>query len=180
MLQEKEDLRVYEMYRAYIVHEDDVVNQRTTWSITIQFFTIATLGFSYQKRMEIVSNFCINHIQTPFVHDFLTRFDRFMMILAVFGCAVSFISGLSAYAAQRAIKSIRASWKATSSKHTEYQIFPALTGGGDRQAHILGHLWALVLPIFFVVFWIGTISYLWLMHEYGLDYCPAADSIRGG
>ena len=35
---EQRALRYYEIIRAYIVHEDDLVNSRLTWSLTIHGF----------------------------------------------------------------------------------------------------------------------------------------------
>ena len=42
---DNEDLySVYQIYRDYMKHEDDLLNQRTTWLLVIQGFLFATLG----------------------------------------------------------------------------------------------------------------------------------------
>ena len=43
---------VYTAYRSYVVHEDDLVHQRTTWSIAIQTFAVATFGLIYQRQLD--------------------------------------------------------------------------------------------------------------------------------
>jgi hypothetical protein len=48
---------LYVLYRDYIKHEDELINARTSWMINIQSFLIATFGFSYQKKFEMVSLF---------------------------------------------------------------------------------------------------------------------------
>jgi hypothetical protein len=48
---------LYVLYRDYIKHEDELINARISWMINIQSFLIATFGFSYQKKFEVVSLF---------------------------------------------------------------------------------------------------------------------------
>lgn len=48
---------LYVLYRDYIKHEDELINARSGWMINIQSFLIATFGFSYQKRFEIITSF---------------------------------------------------------------------------------------------------------------------------
>jgi hypothetical protein len=59
---------LYVLYRDYIKHEDNLINARISWMISIQSFLIATFGFSYQKKFEIINSF-INKINKIKVTD---------------------------------------------------------------------------------------------------------------
>src|SRR5437763_1604980 len=54
--QERADTRdLYRIFRSYIAHEDDLINQRQTWNLTIQGFLFAAYAFSLQKLVEAES-----------------------------------------------------------------------------------------------------------------------------
>lgn len=36
--------KLYQIYRDYLIHEDDLMNQRSTWHLLIQGFLFATFG----------------------------------------------------------------------------------------------------------------------------------------
>jgi hypothetical protein len=45
--------KVYQIHRAYIEHEDNLTNHRTTWLITIQSVVLATFEFCFQAPPEL-------------------------------------------------------------------------------------------------------------------------------
>src|SRR3954452_6090771 len=49
-------LKVYDLFRRYIEHENHLVNQRLTWLLTIHGFLYATCGLVLQKKVEIDRN----------------------------------------------------------------------------------------------------------------------------
>jgi hypothetical protein len=48
------DEKVYEMFRDYMKNEDNLLNHRLTWLLTIHGFLYATCGFTLQMRVEVV------------------------------------------------------------------------------------------------------------------------------
>ena len=156
---------VYKAYRDYIVHEDDLVNQRTTWSITIQSFVIAIFGLTYQKKMEGIITFYgldDKNIALPIqsMRDLAWQFDLFLLGIAFFGLAVASISGAAVYAAQRAIRFVSTGWASVRSGAELYAQFPSLTGGGNAASTTLGHFFPLALPVFLASFWLSVILYV--------------------
>jgi hypothetical protein len=161
---------VYRAYRDYIVHEDDLVNQRTTWSITIQAFVIAIFGLTYQKKMEsIVSFYGLDDKTTNYTLELLNKlviqFDQFLLIIAIFGLVVASISGAAVYAAQRAIRFVSLKWTSECSGKQVFSQFPSLTGGGNAFSTRLGHVFPLVLPLFLVGFWLFVVLYITVIQK---------------
>lgn len=156
---------LYTAHRDYIVHEDDLVNQRTTWAITIESFVIAIFGLAYQKKMEgLLAFFGLDEDKKSFSVEVMKTFDhvfdQFLIMIAVFGLIVAMISGVAVYAAQRAIKVLGEHWEAECSTTPLCGRFPPLTGGGNKLSTRLGHTFPLILPIFFVAFWLFTIIFI--------------------
>ena len=154
--------QLYTAFRAYLSHEDDLIHQRTTWSITIQSFVIATFGFTFQKQMEIVakqSEPASSSLKAE-LSNVLAQYDHFLVALAVFGLTVAVISGAAVYAAQSAITRLVTLWQGHHDREPCCRRFPLLTGGGSRIAHVLGHSLPLALPLFFVLFWLTTAVYV--------------------
>lgn len=159
---------MYKAYRDYIVHEDDLVNQRTTWSVTIEAFVIGIFGLTYQKKMEgLITFFGLDDKRTGFsinkMKEVVDVFDEFLIIIAVFGIGIALISGVAVYAAQHAIQKLGERWEDQCSKLHLCNEFPPLTGGGNRLATYLGHTFPLVLPGFFIVFWALAIVWVYVM-----------------
>jgi hypothetical protein len=47
------DLKVYETFRKYVKHEDNLVNQRMSWMLMIHGFLYAAYALTVQKKLEI-------------------------------------------------------------------------------------------------------------------------------
>src|SRR5437879_8379854 len=59
--EERADIRdLYRIFRTYVEHEDDLINQRQTWNLTIQGFLFASYAFSLQKLVEAESRAVID------------------------------------------------------------------------------------------------------------------------
>jgi hypothetical protein len=154
---------VYTAYRSYVVHEDDLVHQWTTWSIAIQTFAVATFGLIYQRQLDalVALSGPGSHL-TPELTDLLiNQYRAVLFLVASFGLGVSAISGVAVYAAQRSIKHLEHRWYREHARDASIcHKFPQLTGGGNRIALLLGHCLPLGLPVFFVIFWVITIIYV--------------------
>jgi hypothetical protein len=50
----EQNLRVYEAFRNYARHEDNLINNRVMWLLSIHGFLYATYGLTLQKKLEII------------------------------------------------------------------------------------------------------------------------------
>lgn len=172
---------LFSLYRDYLKHEDNLINQRTTWLITIQSFLIATFGFSYQNRFTglitiysgylekngypTLSSSSIGTIppeilenitrQYPEIGIKISNYNNLLYALSIIGLITSVIAFFSVSAAVNATVAIRKKWYAISSfsRRIIANQLPDISGGGSRHAHLFGKVMSLSLPIFFIVFW---------------------------
>lgn len=168
---------LFEAHRGYIVHEDELVNQRTTWSITIQAFAIAIFGLTFQKKIEVVTAFYGLSdkpiaITAQTAEKLLDQFDQFMVMVSAFGLAVAAISGVAVYAAQRSIQIVEGRWRAECSGNHACRHFPPMTGGGSGASTALGHVFPLLLPVFLILFWSFVVGYVYLVQKDLLGNLP--------
>jgi hypothetical protein len=139
---------IYTIFRQYLIHEDDLVNQRTTWSLTIQAFIIVAFGVAFQNRMSIAHGQRSEH-----------EYAFLIFALAILGLGVSLICLISVRAAQIAIQGLSEKWDQWGKTHLgSSDYYPPLTGGGKYWATRLGHALPIVLQGFFVGFWIAVIG----------------------
>jgi hypothetical protein len=167
---------LYWIYRSYIQHEDDLINNRTTWLITIQSFLLATFGFSYQKWLEVftryVENKTSNHLffsflldkptadterYTLFMNMAFTNYGLFLLALCAIGFAVGGISFYSIKAAALAIEQLTDTWADIEKKIGPDCHFPKIIGGGSKEAAKHGLRFPTFLPRFFMALWAVTV-----------------------
>jgi hypothetical protein len=150
---------LYRIHRDYIQHEDTLVNQRTTWLITIQAFLIATFGFSYQKLFEVAEK--MNGRDTPVAVDQLgpiaSEYKTFLAALAIVGVVTSFAAFFSIIAARRAVGAIAKNWE-TVPRRGGSDYLPGITGGGAGWNVFLGSVIAIGTPLFFASMWLYAIK----------------------
>lgn len=153
----------FKIFRDYEEHEDDLINSRLQWNITIQGFLFATYGFSLQKLAEV---------QATGMGVFALRWLIF--VLPIVGMSISVFSWKSIDAAQTAIRNLGAHWKRIVG--TQNPQLPNLVGGGDPiddkpgeealNAHKRG-FWAqtcfpwIFIVAWFVLFLIYGLSFFW-------------------
>src|SRR5689334_2174427 len=105
--------KIYDIHRAYVEHEDNLINYRTTWLIAIQSFVIATFGFCFQKEYEIITNIILDESaidKVRIVNDKLFDFSMLLLFLAVVGIVTAILTMLSVHAATHAILSVESNW----------------------------------------------------------------------
>lgn len=152
-----EDL--YVIHRRYIEHEDTLVNNRTTWLITVQSFLIATFGFTFEAKYELVSHQILPELGNVAVRT-PEELQTFQTSLAVVGLFTGFVALLSLRAAARAITSVRRSWEKHPLAKPCRDYLPPLMGGGDPGARRAGISFPILLPIFFMLFWAATADFV--------------------
>jgi hypothetical protein len=126
-----EGIKTYEFFRDYVKHEDNLINQRLTWLLTIHGFLYATCGFTLQKKYEIAEKIASDYVAHPallcpivdyahkcaqlqvkyFSMDNLgftsIEVDLFLFFLAAVGFIISILALISINAAKNAANSIR-------------------------------------------------------------------------
>jgi hypothetical protein len=134
-------LSLYDSVRAYIAHEDELVNYRTTWMLTINGFLFAALGLILPKLLDETSKPSLNL-------GAITLYLVFIGMLCLIGLVASFTScnALSAaYESTLAIKTICKKKYASSAMigaggliyevvHTVDGVLPMVTRGGVRRS----------------------------------------------
>jgi len=105
------NIKIYEVFRDYIKHEDNLINNRLTWILTIHGFLYATYGLTMQKKMEIAQKIA-SDLTTPAAprsyNDYsqiaglchtLWLSDRFLICISIIGLVISICGSTSIIAA---------------------------------------------------------------------------------
>ncbi len=105
----------YKIFRDYLKHEDDLINNRLSWNFTIQGFLFAAYVFSLQKIADIRLGLLNNSVVTERIKQLkvlhtLYDLQLFLVIVAALGVSVSFLVYLSVSAARLAIQSLEEKW----------------------------------------------------------------------
>jgi len=135
---------LYNVYRDYMKHEDDLLNQRSTWHLLIQGFLFTTLGV-------------IGEWQNPLGADRLYMERGFLVyVLAFAGAGIAVAAAISINAANNAIDALFNKWKnvlATYQGESKH-LLPEIAGGGRAKARDKGKQPAVWIPRILVVVWI--------------------------
>lgn len=150
---------VYKLHRAYIEHEDRLINHRTTWLITIQSFLMATFGFTYQKRFEVAAELHHKGENLSSLGAISDEYSLFMVALALIGLAVSLLALVSVRAAAKSIGKLDTSWNRYIGPNPPPH-FPGVTGGGDDDAARTGVWLSSAIPAFFSSVWCFALVFL--------------------
>jgi hypothetical protein len=165
-----EFLKLYKAFRDYCEHENDLINHRTTWLITVQSVLAATFVFSTQKYLEtgqklheMAIDASIKGVDArtealnKLIEQINNRYFLFGIIISVLG----FISSIGAWfginAARKAQKAVYALWDKRHKDDTFASHLPYICGGGDETAERWGSWFAEYLPLFFAALWIVAI-----------------------
>ena len=148
----------FRIFRDYIEHEDDLINQRATWNVTIQGFLFAAFALIVQSRVQATE---IDHTASMLMQ--LTAYG----LIPVVGFFVGFFSFLSTFAARSAIERLqqdydvhvlgawsRVNWDSCEQRRLRIRpVLPKITGGGAKKAAILGFALPHCIPLVFVFAW---------------------------
>jgi hypothetical protein len=136
---------LYEIYRDYMKHEDDLLNHRTTWLLVIQGFLFATLGVLGEWQLPGNS-----------LDILYTERHWLVYVLGFVGVSIAVAAFASILAANRAIDSLHGQWKALRRKHgnPDWDLLPELAGGGHPTSKKLGKAPTLCIPVVVVIAWI--------------------------
>ncbi len=169
--QQESTYELYKLYRSYIEHEDDLINQRISALLTVQSFLIGTYGFSYQKRFEIAVNLAKDNIladrraqtETQAIpktvnHAAIERsqhqFDIFLLSLAFIGAVTAWLASRSITHAHNAILSLYTKWRDLACLNRHSNHLPVIIGGGDEKAAGSGLNFSRTLPPILLILWV--------------------------
>jgi hypothetical protein len=137
--------RHYEIFRDYIKHEDDLINQRSTWHLLIQGFLFATLGVLGQWQF---------HNDSP--DQWYMERHRLVIVISLMGMLIAAFAERSILAANWAATKVRSSWdeQVRNNYGTSWMLLPDLAGGGDARAIQGGRLSAMTIPVVVGAAWL--------------------------
>lgn len=150
--------RVFALFRKYITHEDQLINHRTTWLITMQSFLWATFGFSYQVKFGLFVKLTEAKIDPALVSAASDQYNGFLLVLAIVGFFTAVVCYLSVNAATNAIDALRQKWDASPYKRSSNAYLPEITGGGHYTAPWFGTVVSKALPVLLSFLWFLTIA----------------------
>lgn len=156
-------LSIFSAYREYARTENDLINHRTTWFVTIQSVLLATFGFSIQKYYEISEKIAESKSAGELVqkiHSVSNDVYISSILLALVGivsCLSAFLGILASIAAQRNVEQL---WRDNFARRATELSLPFIAGGGDNFMVRLGDWWALTLPVMLFLCWLGLVVFV--------------------
>lgn len=138
--------KFYDTYRERISHEDNLINQRTIWFVTLQAFLFTSISL-------LAGEF------TGYQFEFLVT------CYGLIGMVISFTTFMSVRAAQMANETIKKLWKELLAEHGP-SFHPPIAGGGqNRGICFRGGLSSVVLPVAVGFVWTLVITTVWVVEN---------------
>jgi hypothetical protein len=136
---------LHKMYRDYMKHEDDLINQRSTWHLLLQGFLFTTLGVIGEWQLPKNGN-----------DPLYTERGFLVFVLAAVGATIAYLSFISIRAANRAIDTLHKKWDDIQGvfEHPAKNLLPEIAGGGGRNAKRDGKRPAMLIPVFIAIAWV--------------------------
>jgi hypothetical protein len=153
-------LQMYGIYRAYVIHEDTLIGQRTQRMLLVQgaLFTAAgaTFGKMFTDIQPYLGNPAVCHTHAAQAWAYTTA----LVIVDITGILAAFLSRGALKAAADAVEHLTKKWLATNrawkkaGKATARELsLPGLRGGGSRLVHDRGQLHILIMPAYLMTLW---------------------------
>lgn len=148
------------MYRDYVKHEDNLINWRTTWALTIQGLTFGAISVCIGKIIdrsgfELCKVFSANLIGSDELYAMM------IFVLSLFGAVIAYFSMQSVQAARGAILNLERMFR-EDVRFRAKSRFPIITGGGLGTIDRFGFRLAHSLPMIFVFVWMSFLSLFYI------------------
>jgi hypothetical protein len=187
-------LAFYETFRNYVRHEDNLINNRLSWILTIHGFLYATYGFTLQKELEVIRGpLAADFHNSPLCHS-LSQAEIFLLCIALVGACISILGWRSIRAAHKSASSVDFVFRSNAihtmttirngNDDTDLQVFldaynfPAILGGGNKRIPGSGISAAFVIPwILFVSWLISIFILLFVWYDNANVFCSPFISI---
>jgi hypothetical protein len=141
----EELLSLYYLYRDYMKHEDDLINQRSSWHLLLQGFLFATFGVLGEWQAEGGAGF---------LHS-----QRYWILYGIIGTGllISLFATSSILAADAAINKLHRCWDDLPNKllipQEFWELLPGIAGAGSKHAKRWGKTPAIAIPIIIALAW---------------------------
>lgn len=136
--------RLYETYRAYIVREDILINERLQRMLIIH-------GFLFAAEGTVLPKFCENLDQWSYLTGIL---GFFCFSIAVCGAVAASLIRRALEAGVDASDHLEREWIEKAKADADVYGIPGLRGGGHPNTDQIGKNHILVLPKLFLIIWI--------------------------
>lgn len=141
----------YNLYRDRIVQEDNLINQRTTWFVTLQAFMFTSISL-------LAGEF------TGY------QFELLVSCYGMIGIVVSWTTFMSVRAAQYSNLATRKLWKGLTDTYGP-SVYPPISGSGENRGICFkGGLSSIVLPVAIGFAWTLVIATVWLVDNPPIEY----------
>lgn len=169
-------LKIYELYRKYVEHEDQLTNHRMTWANVVQGTVLAAFGFIVhrivyfrEKYYDLIWNIRTrngnpagldeNRLREHFT-ELMVNYNFFLFVVVIFGLVQSAISAPLIFLATRAIRGLKDQYIRTIFALGPLPFpMPGLTDGGRKTSGLWGYL-IFTPPVLFIVFWFCSLFYI--------------------
>lgn len=143
----------YRIFRSYIEHEDNLINNRVTWNLAVQGFLFATYGFSLQNLAEVEAN--PNFAAQIKLSHSVMQLKILVLAIPLVGFALSLGVFFAVRAAQIALKKLREDCKTEvlDKAHEASCYLPLPGGAGKPWAIRLGFVPPFAIPLVFALAW---------------------------
>ena len=140
---------LYSIYRDYVKHEDELINRRLSWNLTLQGFLFAAYGVSFQVLAG-----------PPNDAGLKQHMHYLPCVFSAVGLAVAILVLMSIMAAQDSIDGLRTAWHEPS-RHIDEALreaLPGLTGAGQSFANRWGKVPQVGIPIVIILAWLMLLA----------------------
>lgn len=133
----------FEVYRDYVKHEDNLINNRMTWLVLSQSFFFTSFALAVGRLSD----------SDPVAAE---KIYIFLNTIAWLGIAVGLATFGAVLAALNSIDGLRSRWDVLRTDDNVFvndKTLPELTGGGKLFASVFGFFLPIVVPLIFAVTW---------------------------
>ena len=155
-------LEYFEVFRAYRMFEQNLLNHRLTWGLAIHGFLFATYGFSLQKLAELEAN--------PMFTAQVQRSQGVLQLkvllgaIPLVGLCLSLIVLCGVIGAKTVLKNLEDEWDTKIKDKFPEPYLPDPAGGGLKKAIFLGYIPPYLIPLVFAFAWlIIFIRYIFML-----------------
>lgn len=168
-------LAIYETFRSYARHEDNLVNNRVTWMLTIHGFLYATYGLALQGKVALFEKLKLEEMETFWglagLGITVAQLDGLLVLIPLVGSCISFLAWNSIRAAKNAVFTVerifREQFREASGWGVNVSVLkgdhgsvvvPGIGGGGRPFAKAFGHSASVIIPWVLIGSWVLALS----------------------
>jgi hypothetical protein len=113
--------KLYEIFRGYLEHEDNLINSRLTWSLTVHGFLFASYGILLGKIADEFSGLASTGTHPLLAEHIIAALFALQALVAILGVVIGF-----------------SSWRAIIASHNAIQHLVTIAHSHGRLLEILG------------------------------------------